>query len=564
MKWGNRENSRLIEQAQQLTEQMPDSALTLLDMANTASFGKAEKAEYALLRVQARGLADMDLSTDAEIFMAREYFIGRKDWKNAALACFYAGLVAGYSDVTQEMNYYLEALDLAKKTNQTLLTGKIMYNLGYLNYYNQWYPDAIDMYRSALKHYQSAGGQYQQVVNTLISIGNAMLLCSQADSAQHYYNMALEQATLHEDAALQVMVYTNMGVAYREQGMLEKANLYSRQALKMATKDEEKLLIYFSFANEHHAQNKLDSARFYLEQAEPLINADNIHSWASLTYLYYLIEKDDGNLEKALKYYERYMSYWEEITQSSDRKLLLEMQKKYDSATKENAFNKLKNRWWKITGSLIGILLALAVFFIYVLRKSMKRKEELVKFQIENMEKQLVLEQIEREKMEKTIELENTIRQAQTLQKLIDHRDNEIKNKFLEKIGIIKNIALLSPYLEENALKNRTEERKLIEKTHNIVKKLNVKNFMDIANELYPGFTDKLKQSCSELEDREISICCLILFNFNNQELDLFVNHRLKGSLNTIQTWKTAIRRKLNISLHGDIKIWLLENIVKK
>ena len=53
-KWRNSENSALMQQAQQLLELMPDSALTLLDAANAASFSNAEKAEYHLLRVQAR------------------------------------------------------------------------------------------------------------------------------------------------------------------------------------------------------------------------------------------------------------------------------------------------------------------------------------------------------------------------------------------------------------------------------------------------------------------------------------------------------------------------------
>jgi hypothetical protein len=133
-----------------------------------------------------------------------------------------------------------------------------------------------------------------------------------------------------------------------------------------------------------------------------------------------------------------------------------------------------------------------------------------------------------------------------------------MKTIFLEKIGFIKKVALLAPYLKKNELKNQIEKDNLIKEIRLIVNKLNVQNFRDTANELYPGFTDMLKQHWCELSDREIDICCLILFDFNNDELDLFLNDRLQGSKNSIQAWKTAIRRKLGIKEYGDIKKYLL------
>jgi len=232
----------------------------------------------------------------------------------------------------------------------------------------------------------------------------------------------------------------------------------------------------------------------------------------------------------------------------------LDMQRKYDMTIKENELNKRSSRAWRYAGVALSCLLALAAFLIYILRVNMKQKEALAK-------EQLALEQAEREKMEKTAELENIMQQAQTLQEMYHQRDNELKTKFLERIGIIKKVALLSPYLNENTLKDRNEAQKLMMKTGEIVNSLDLQNFIDIANELYPDFTGRLKRAYNELDDREISICCLLLFDFNNQELDLFINRRLKGTLYTIQTWKTTIRRKLNMDLRGDIKEHLLKRI---
>jgi len=78
LKWGIRENRYLIQQAELLVEQMVDSALVLLDATNINGFGKDEKAEYNLLRIQAKKNAGMDLATETEIFDVRDYFIHQK------------------------------------------------------------------------------------------------------------------------------------------------------------------------------------------------------------------------------------------------------------------------------------------------------------------------------------------------------------------------------------------------------------------------------------------------------------------------------------------------------
>ena len=563
-KWGSPENKFLMQQAQLLVEQMPDSALMLLDAVNTFELNNAKRAEYTLLQVQAKRNAGMDISSETEIFGVRDFFIRKKDPQKAALACFYAAFVAvSQNQATKGMEYYQEALDFSKESDNKVLQGKILYNMGYLNEVSGLYDDAISRYQQSLKIFQTMDNQYRMKVNALNRIANSLLIIEKTDSAQYYYQQALNQIQLHEDTALLMMVYTNMGVAYKEQEQHDKATYFSWQALQLTVDDDERFSIYLNLADIYQDISNADSAQYYIQLAEKLlVDTEDIFSSASFEYLVYQIEKKSGNYQKALEYFELYFKHYIDIMENNDRKLLLEMQRKYDMTSKENELNKQRNRAWKITGFTLAISLALAFSFILILRNSMKQKENLAKEKIKNAEKQLALEQAEREKMEKTMELEQVLQQAQTLQEMYNQRDNKIKTKVLERIGIIKKIALLSPYLNEYALKDRTFELKLMIKTRDIVKSLDLQNFIDIANELYPGFTVRLKQTYSELDDREISICCLLLFDFSNQELDLFINRRLNGTLNTIIAWKTSIRKKMNMDSHADIKSHLLKEIV--
>jgi len=176
LKWGSRENNRLIEQAIELVDVYPDSALMLLDAVNTVRFSNAEKMEYNLLRIQARNNVGMDISNEVEIFDVKDFFTNRKDPEKAALACYYAALVAaGNNNIENAMEYYQEALEYVQKTELKLLQGKILYNMGSLNYNNLWYENALFKYKQALKIFQSLD-MYQREIHSLNSIAYLRIL----------------------------------------------------------------------------------------------------------------------------------------------------------------------------------------------------------------------------------------------------------------------------------------------------------------------------------------------------------------------------------------------------
>ena len=285
-KWGSVENDQLMQQAQALVEQMPDSALILLDMVSTASFNREQTAEYTLLRVQARTNADKDLTTDSEIFQAWEYFAEKKNAEKAALAGFYASWVAkAQKNPALEMEYHLKALPFAEKAKNLLLTGKIYQNMGFLNYIQQLNYDAVTNYRKALRYFNAAGNQQQREIFTLNAIANSFMIENQNDSAQFYYHSALELAKMHEDTAQQITIYANMGVSYREQGQLDTAIHYCRKALSLARNENEKTYIYKNLANVFHKKNDIDSAWHYFNKVEPLYSqVKNPFAQASLNH----------------------------------------------------------------------------------------------------------------------------------------------------------------------------------------------------------------------------------------------------------------------------------------
>jgi len=534
-KWGNSENNRLMKQAQLLLDQKPDSALVLIDAVNTALLSDAKRAEHTLLRVMAKDNAGMNITTDTEILRAREYFIHRNDPGKTAFACFYtAKTISDKDNVIEKMKYYQEALDFVQKTDNKLLQGKILYNMGYLNYNRRWYAEAIYYYQQAMIAFKSAEGQYHREINAMNAIANSFLVNNQQDSAQYYYKAALKLANLHDNPAIQAIIYNNMSVAYRELGQLDTAYHYGRRSLSMATTNNGKVNAYMNLAQLSFDKNLLDSARNCLVMSETLYqNMANKNPFAqfSLNKLRYQVEKKDGNLEMALHYQDLYTDYQYEITQQSDRQLLLEMQRKYNLAVKETEHNREMNTRLKWIGGLALVLLVLAGVCYKMLQKNQKQKAE----------------------------LEITKQQISTLHEMYQQRDNNMKKMFLKKMGIAKSIAVLTPYIDDNLMKRTTQtDEELIWKMKQIVKKLKTQNFVEIANEILPEFTVRLKNVCPDLDDREISICCLELFNFNNEAIDMLVNERYKGTTQTVQNWKTTIRRKLKMQSYGNLQEFLM------
>jgi len=101
-------------------------------------------------------------------------------------------------------------------------------------------------------------------------------------------------------------------------------------------------------------------------------------------------------------------------------------------------------------------------------------------------------------------------------------------------------------------LENGILEGVEVRRSYEIVKNLKVQEFIDTANILYPGFTEKLKTTYKELDDREICICCLILFGFNNEELDILTStmrHPKNRRRTSAKIWQTTEALQAGASL---------------
>lgn len=80
-----------------------------------------------------------------------------------------------------------------------------------------------------------------------------------------------------------------------------------------------------------------------------------------------------------------------------------------------------------------------------------------------------------------------------------------------------------------------------------------------VMNELHNNFFTKLKEHYSQLGETEFRIICLTYAKFTSGEIAII----LRLSLNTINTKRSVIRKKIGLEAFGNLSVFLDERLGK-
>jgi len=131
--------------------------------------------------------------------------------------------------------------------------------------------------------------------------------------------------------------------------------------------------------------------------------------------------------------------------------------------------------------------------------------------------------------------------------------ENPEHNIILRYFDILKKAALLKGQLKKEEI---ATGKNLLYKFNEIVygeKQLDWDVLYQTLNKLYNNFFDQIRNKYPELNESEFRICCLLYAEFDNPEIAIILNY----SINTIQTKKSSIRKKLGIKAFGNIRDFL-------
>lgn len=129
----------------------------------------------------------------------------------------------------------------------------------------------------------------------------------------------------------------------------------------------------------------------------------------------------------------------------------------------------------------------------------------------------------------------------------------------IDYLRILSDTALIESFIPE-------EDRKLglriLRKTYDVVygkKSYPWDKAYKAISILYDNLPDKLRQIYPELDEAEIRICCLTYMEVNNTEIAAIMRFKI----NTVQSKKSVIRKKLGIDGYGNIRDFIIDDLNK-
>lgn len=522
----------LLEQAQQLMEQHPDSAMRLIDSIfyPEESLRKPQYMDYLVTRVQARYKNYRPIAEDTLVFTARDYFVSKdKDLRRVTLACFYSGcLYREQENFDKAMQQYKCAERYAVKTGDVDLQGLVQYNIGDLLAEQGLHAQALGKYKTAESLYrQSHVNPEQKQAKCLATIGRMYLSTDKQDSSFVALHTGLELAETSGNRELQSLLAQNLSVAYTESEQYSKAVNYLYQSFTLNNDTSELPRYYLNFAKLYSQTGHTDSARLYTDKLKNTVETSDDLYFKVSAYAFLGSEaKVSGDFNAAFDYLQNRSLLAEEITEKSLEQSVYEVQQKYDFELLQNQHAQTVLRRQRISILLLILFLSASLAALVFQRKTVRQKNRLLSLQnaIETLNK--------------------TAKDLQKKQLSTQENKEQLRETLLWKFDVQHKAALLKSELQH--LK-RMDTDKVLAKFDEIVYGENNAsqwNFLiETINEIHPGLSDFIRCQSTCFSDTEVNVCLLSYAGLSAKEVALILNQ----SPNTVNVTRSRIRKKMNL-----------------
>lgn len=520
----------VLNAADSLISERPDSAYRLLQTLDGCRIWQDEnEARYALLLTQTKHKNYIKSESDSLINIAVDYYRNAHDSNMYARALFYQGTVnedMGDSDAAIE-NY--KAAD-ATITTDTLLLAFINSNIGWL-YSNEHgkevIPVAIERLQKALKYFKIAK-DYKSANYTLGRIGQIYRTYEKQDSAQFYLNLACRLSKTLKDTITLLGNYTHLVTSYFIDNKYESAKELALYVIAQYPKAITPQELYLSLSKLYAAQNKIDSAHYYLNSTP--IDSTNLFS-------YYLarsnIEKAAGDYKSAFESNEKSQILFDSIMLENNKFHLYEVEKRYDNQlwinqNKELKYQSLVNK--SIIGALIiGVLLLIAIYHIVINRKN-RIMQNAIAFAGQ-------------------LDSEYTQSKNRLVGVLDGHKQNELKlrNMLEKRLDVIRQLMDITYRHSNNPNMFLKQFNQVM--AYNSLDKGVLNDITSIVNIKYPGLIDHIVSKYPKLSSDDLNLLSLVCFGFSPYEICVFYNI---ASTNALYVKRHRLITKLDIQCDLD------------
>ena len=511
----------LIDRAESLLKSDPDSSHILLDsIAVPDNLSDKLLARWCMLSGKVADTLYTDLPYVQQLLRAQAYYKSHGTKQEQAKIGLYLGR-SYVEDKENEkaMKVYLQALDIALRSEDYNQAGYICSYMGDLYDFEGNYLLGKDKYKEAESYFRKAGNMRSSAF-ALRDVGRMYAFSDSLDIALIFLLKADTIIVEVGDSSDIGTIYNGIGNIYNMLGNKELAKLYLWKNVNMSDFDDAPS--YRTLAGIYIEEGDFKNARICLEKAS--VPSFNDMTRFSVLYGYSLLEKAEGNWEKAWFYLDEYNSASDSILTIRNRENIIKIEKEYEHLKISLENMRLKSDkqkyfiYWVISVSILLILLW--VFQIRIDRKNKRllkqeidlsnksnelfrlrdnlrnKQDRLEALSIQLSEKNEKLNELDsREKLEK--EYEQIKKEEETLVLRIAERRKDL---FLSS-AIAKKVIKLSQKVVPGATKSPLSEK-------------DWQNIITQVNEVYPFLADRL--AAFNLSAAELRYCYLSLFGLDS------------------------------------------------
>lgn len=511
----------LIDRAESLLKSDPDSSLILLDsIAVPDNLSDKLLARWCMLSGKVADTLYTDLPYVQQLLRAQAYYKSHGTKQEQAKIGLYLGR-SYVEDKENEkaMKVYLQALDIALRSEDYNQAGYICSYMGDLYDFEGNYLLGKDKYKEAESYFRKAGNMRSSAF-ALRDVGRMYAFSDSLDIALIFLLKADTIIVEVGDSSDIGTIYNGIGNIYNMLGNKELAKLYLWKNVNMSDFDDAPS--YRTLAGIYIEEGDFKNARICLEKAS--VPSFNDMTRFSVLYGYSLLEKAEGNWEKAWFYLDEYNSASDSILTIRNRENIIKIEKEYEHLKISLENMRLKSDkqkyfiYWVISVSILLILLW--VFQIRIDRKNKRllkqeidlsnksnelfrlrdnlrnKQDRLEALSIQLSEKNEKLNELDsREKLEK--EYEQIKKEEETLVLRIAERRKDL---FLSS-AIAKKVIKLSQKVVPGATKSPLSEK-------------DWQNIITQVNEVYPFLADRL--AVFNLSAAELRYCYLSLLGLDS------------------------------------------------
>ena len=511
----------LIDRAESLLKSDPDSSLILLDsIAVPDNLSDKLLARWCMLYGRVADTLYTDLPYIQQLLRAQAYYEDHGTKQEQAKIGLYLGR-SYVEDKENEkaMKVYLQALDIALRCEDYNQAGYICSYMGDLYDFEGDYLLGKDKYKEAESYFRKAGNMRSSAF-ALRDVGRMYAFSDSLDIALIFLLKA-DTIIVEVGGSSDIgTIYNGIGNIYNMLDNKELAKLYLWKDINMSDFDDAPS--YRTLAGIYIEEGDFKNARICLEKAS--VPSFNDMTRFSVLYGYSLLEKAEGNWEKAWFYLDEYNSASDSILTIRNRENIIKMEKEYEhlKISLENMRLRSDKQTYLIylIISVSILLILLWVFQIRIDRKNKRllkqeidlsnksnelfrlrdnlriKQDRLEALSIQLSEKNEKLNELDsREKLEK--EYEQIKKEEETLVLRIAERRKDL---FLSS-AIAKKVIKLSQKVVPGATKSPLSEK-------------DWQNMITQVNEVYPFLADRL--AAFNLSAAELRYCYLSLLGLDS------------------------------------------------